>query len=61
MTNGQIIGRLHEAFARGDTVVALGRYSATHKVTGQPDGKVVSFQQYTDTPQFARVAGALAV
>jgi uncharacterized protein len=57
----------------GDTVVALGRYRATHKASGQPidaqfahawtvrDGKIVRFQQYTDTLQFARVTGAVAV
>ena len=56
----------------GDTVVSLGRYRAAHKTTGQRvdaqfahawdlrDGKVVSFQQYTDTLQFARAAGAPA-
>jgi uncharacterized protein len=53
----------------GDTVVSLGRYRATHKATRQPldaqfvhvwtieDGRVTSFQQYTDTLQFARVMG----
>lgn len=53
----------------GETVVALGRYSATNKSTGLPlnaqfvhvwkfrDGKVVRFQQYADTAQFARVTG----
>ena len=51
----------------GDTVVVLGRYGGTHKATGQAldaqlahvwrlaDGKVVAFQQYTDTLQAARV------
>jgi uncharacterized protein len=50
----------------GDTVVALGRYGGTYRATGRPvnaqfvhvwklrDGKVVQFQQYTDTAQFAR-------
>jgi uncharacterized protein len=50
----------------GDTVVALGRYSATWKATGKQldaqfahvwtwrNGKVVRFEQYTDTAQFAR-------
>ena len=45
----------------GDTVVALGQYSATYKATGKSftapfahvwkllDGKVISFQQHTDT------------
>ena len=58
----------------GDTVVALGRYGGVYKGTGVKvnaqfvhvfrfkDGKVASFQQYTDTAQFkeavARRAGA---
>jgi uncharacterized protein len=49
----------------GDRVVVLGTYSGTHKVTGKQvraqyahiwslrDGRVVRFQQYTDTKQFA--------
>ena len=53
----------------GDTVVAQGRYRGTMKKTGTPvdaqfahvwhvrDGKVVRFQQYTDTKQWARAAG----
>ncbi|MGZ8867386.1 MAG: nuclear transport factor 2 family protein, partial [Thermoanaerobaculia bacterium] len=53
----------------GDTVVALGRYTATNKSTGKPldsqfvhvwwfrGDKVVRFQQYADTAQFARVSG----
>ena len=51
----------------GDTVVVLGRYHGTYKATGRAidaqfahvfriaDGRVVSFQQYTDTLQAARV------
>lgn len=51
----------------GDTVVVLGRYTGTYKATGRTldaqlvhvwrieDGKVVRFQQYTDTLQTARV------
>ena len=51
----------------GDTVVVLGRYHGTYKATGRAldaqlvhvwrvaDGKVVAFQQYTDTLQAARV------
>ncbi len=54
----------------GNTVATLGRYHATNKNTGQPlnaqfvhvwslsDGKIVRFQQYADTAQFARVTGA---
>jgi ketosteroid isomerase-like protein len=50
--------------AKGDVVVATGRYGGTARATGKPldaqfahvwrlrDGKVVSFQQYTDTRQF---------
>jgi uncharacterized protein len=53
----------------GDTVVALGRYRGTHKVTGKRldaqlahvwrvrDSKAARFQQYTDTLQSARAAG----
>ena len=49
----------------GDRVVALGRYNAKHKASGREvwaqfahvwgvrEGKVTSFQQYTDTKQFA--------
>jgi uncharacterized protein len=48
----------------GDSVVSLGRYRGTHKSTGARvdaqfvhvfqfrDGKLVRFQQYTDTAQF---------
>jgi hypothetical protein len=54
----------------GDTIVVLGRYRGTHKATGNTldaqlahvwrieGGKAVAFQQYTDTLQAARVAGA---
>ena len=52
--------------ASGDTVLVEARYRATAKATGKPlnaqvahvwdlrDGKVVRFQQYTDTWQFAQ-------
>jgi ketosteroid isomerase-like protein len=55
--------------ASGDTVLVEARYKATVKATGKPldaqvahvwdfrDGKVVKFQQYTDTWQFAQVTG----
>ena len=55
--------------AAGDTVVVEARYRATARATGKPldaqvahvfdlrDGKVVRFQQYTDTWQFAQVTG----
>jgi ketosteroid isomerase-like protein len=51
----------------GDHVVALGRYRGTLKADGSAfdaefchvyrfrDGKVVTFQQYTDTTQWARL------
>ena len=53
----------------GDTIVGLGTYSGTHKASGRSfearvahvwrlrDGRVVAFEQFTDT---ARVAEALA-
>ena len=52
----------------GDTVAVEGRYRGTLKVTGKPvdaqfahvwhlrDGKVIRFQQYTDTMQWAEAA-----
>jgi ketosteroid isomerase-like protein len=55
--------------AAGDTVLVQARYRATGKATGRPldaqvahvwdfrDGKVVHWQQYTDTWQFAQVTG----
>ena len=51
----------HEFITDGDTVVALGEYSATFKLTGKSfkapfahvwkivDGRAASFDQYTDT------------
>ena len=51
----------------GDHVVAYGRYRGTHKASGAAfdaqychvyrfrDGKAVTFQQYTDTAQWARL------
>ena len=54
----------------GETVVVEGRYHGTIKATGTPidaqfahnwqlqDGKVVRFQQYTDTRQWADAAGS---
>lgn len=53
----------------GDHVVVLGRYGGTIKAGGAPldaqfchvyhfrDGKVVTFQQYTDSAQWARLMG----
>ena len=55
--------------AAGDTVLVEARYRATARATGKPldaqvahvfdlrDGKIVRFQQYTDTWQFAQVTG----
>jgi ketosteroid isomerase-like protein len=54
-----------------DTVVVEGRYHGTMKATGTPvdaqfahvwqlrDGKVVRFQQYTDTKQWAEAVGTM--
>ena len=60
---------LPERFVEGgDTVVVEGRYRGTMKATGKPldtqfahvwqlrDSKVVRFQQYTDTKQWAEAA-----
>lgn len=56
--------------AEGDTVVALGRYTGTHKASSKRldaqfahawtirDGKVMDFQQYTDTAQYQRLMAA---
>ena len=53
--------------SEGNTVVALGRYTGTHKESGRPldaqfahvwtveDGQVTAFQQYTDTAQYQQV------
>jgi len=53
----------------GDDVIVLGRYTGTMKKGGATldaqfchvyrfaDGKIVSFQQYTDTEQWARLMG----
>ncbi|MEK6302820.1 MAG: nuclear transport factor 2 family protein [Acidobacteriota bacterium] len=55
-----------EILDAGETVVARGHYSGTYKKTGKQvraqlahfftmrDGKVIKFQQYTDTAQFDR-------
>ena len=54
----------------GDRIVVLGTYSGTHKATGQRvraqfahiwsvrEGRVVRFQQYTDTKQFAETVAS---
>ena len=58
---------MHDA---GDAVIVEGRYTGTYKATGKSfdaqfchvarfrDGKMVSFQQYTDTAQFRGAMGA---
>lgn len=62
----------HRLLAEDDTVVAFGRYTGTHRASGKPldaqfahewilrDGRVVGFQQYTDTAQYQqlRASGA---
>lgn len=60
----------HEIIDGGDTIIALGRYGGVYKATGKrldaqmvhvwrvKNGKLTSFQQYTDTLQSARVTGA---
>jgi len=57
---------MDEVLDGGDKVVALGRYRGTYKKSGKAidaqvvhvwtveNGKAASFQQYTDTLQFAR-------
>lgn len=59
---------IDELIDGGDTVIGLGRYTATHKETGKPfdarvahvwrvrGGKVVAFEQFTDTLLVARAA-----
>lgn len=59
--------------AAGDAVLVEARYRGTAKATGKPidaqvahvwdlrDGKVVRFQQYTDTWQFAQTMGVAPV
>jgi len=54
----------------GDTVAVMGRYRGTFRATGKPvsaqmvhvfkiaGGKIVRFQQYTDTAQFRDVVSA---
>lgn len=57
----------HRLVAEGETVVALGRYTGTHRASGEPldaqfahewtlrDGRVAAFQQYTDTAQWQQL------
>jgi uncharacterized protein len=58
-----------EVLDAGDTIIAHGYYSGTYKQNGKQvraqfahfftfrDGKVVKFQQYTDTAQFLQATG----
>jgi uncharacterized protein len=64
---------VHRIVGFGDTVLAEGRYTGTVKATGRTfdaqvahvwdfrDGKVVHWQQYSDTWQFADVTGITPV
>ncbi|PHR52605.1 MAG: DUF4440 domain-containing protein [Robiginitomaculum sp.] len=57
----------NEYVIEGNRVIVFGRYTANYRATGQAldapfvhswtlqDGKVVSFQQYTDTAEYAAV------
>ncbi len=59
-----------EFFDAGNTVTVTGRYRGVYKATGRGihaqfahlftfrDGKIVRFQQYTDTAQVARAASS---
>lgn len=60
---------IDEVIDGGDTVVGLGAYSGTHRASGTPfvarvahvwrlaGGKVVAFEQFTDTLLVARASG----
>jgi uncharacterized protein len=62
---------VHRIVGAGDTVLAEGRYGGTARATGKPldaqlahvwdfrDGKVVRFQQYSDTWHYAEVTGVV--
>ncbi len=59
-------GEIHDA---GESVISTGHYSGSYKKTGLKvraqfahfftfsDGKIVKFQQYTDTAQFLKATG----
>ncbi|HEV3333510.1 MAG TPA: nuclear transport factor 2 family protein [Bryobacteraceae bacterium] len=61
-----------EILGSGDTAIAFGRYRGTYKATGNRinaqfahvfkfrDGKIVTFQQYTDTAQVRDAVGRSA-
>lgn len=60
---------IHELVDGGDTIVGLGEYAGTYKATGEhfsarvahvwrlSGGKVVAFEQFTDTLLVARATG----
>jgi hypothetical protein len=60
-------------YGDGDSVVVEGRYTGKFNATGADldaqfchvfkvaDGKITSFQQYTDTAQFQKVMNAVPV
>jgi ketosteroid isomerase-like protein len=60
---------LNEVLDAGETIVVRGYYSGTYSKNGRQvraqfahlltfrNGKIVKFQQYTDTAQFAQVVG----
>ena len=56
MSNPSIATGIYDAFAAGDMASVLGAMSA-NMVWKLADGKAVTFQQYTDTMQFARASG----
>lgn len=57
---------LESVLDAGERVVTIGRYTGTHRSTGNSvraqfvhvwtveDGRIIAFQQYTDTAQFKR-------
>lgn len=63
--------RIDEVLDAGDTIIGIGTYSGTHKKTGQPfearvahvwrltDGRVVAFEQFTDTLLVQLAAGTV--
>lgn len=56
--NAAIIRGVYEAFLRGDiTAVLTGVFGRLPHNFDLRDGKIVRFQQYTDTWQFAQATG----
>ena len=70
-TFADFAGAPQQFTTEGNRVVVEGRYTGTHRESGEAldapfvhvftveDGKIVSFQQYTDTWQFRRLMGML--